>query len=92
MEKIDHFLLSPNKSSLVFLDLFPCEGKNPEDVVRRYTEKIKVVPDEVRRTCRLTGFTPIPSFTLSPFECESPSLALSGLYHLHGEAGHVLGL
>lgn len=38
----------------------------------------------------------IPSFTLSPFdalsECESPSLALSGLYHLHGEAGHVLGL
>lgn len=83
-------------SAFSFLDLFPCEGKNPEDVVRRYTEKIKVMPDEVRHTCRLKGFTPIPSFTLSPFdaltECESPSLALSGLYHLHGEAGHVLGL
>lgn len=26
------------------------QGKNPEDVVRRYTEKIKVVPDEVRKT------------------------------------------
>ena len=25
-------------------------GKNPEDVVRRYTEKIKVVPDEVGKT------------------------------------------
>lgn len=25
------------------------QGKNPEDVVRRYTEKIKVLPDEVRR-------------------------------------------
>lgn len=30
-----------------FCDLF-LKGKNPEDVVRRYTEKIKVVPDEVR--------------------------------------------
>lgn len=30
-------------------DLFCDKGKNPEDVVRRYTEKIKVLPDEVRK-------------------------------------------
>lgn len=66
--------------------------------MRRYTEKIKVVPDEVRRTCRFKGFAPIPSLTPSPFdvltesEDEVHSLALSGLHHLHGEAGHVLRL
>lgn len=56
---MNHFQLSQNKLVLPFfvIPFFPppiCfvwEGKNPEDVVKRYTEKIKVLPDEVRAAC-----------------------------------------
>lgn len=40
-------------------------------MVRRYTEKIKVVPDEVRHTCRLTGFAPILSVSHHLMPCLS---------------------
>ena len=90
-------------------DLFYDKGKNPEDVVRRYTEKIKVLPDEVRKgytkmTHRATegyffcahreGKRKCHKYTVmySTVADEAFWLAIPGLYHLHGEAGHVIGI
>lgn len=64
-------------------------GKNPEDVVRRYIQKVKTPPDEVswhggraggghRAWCDTREVTPA-----------SPP---PGLHHLHGAVGHLVGL
>lgn len=64
-------------------------GKNPEDVVRRYIQKVKTPPDEVswhggraggghRAWCDTREVTPT-----------SPP---PGLHHLHGAVGHLVGL
>lgn len=80
--------------------------------MRRYTEKIKAAPDEVRKVTKNTGSS---RFVLSlmhsviagcPKEvreslinmqscgvaAEALWLVIPGLYHLHGKAGHVIGL
>lgn len=114
------------------LSFVPRQGKNPEDVVRRYTEKIKVLPDEVGRAPHShlhslrVGFnppTPQPIHPLTPNQThtytpppyppwsqrlmstlsvkvmvsaqsadEAFRCAIPGLHHLHGEAGHVVGI
>lgn len=56
------------------LSFVPRQGKNPEDVVRRYTEKIKVLPDEVGKsgvnTPQHTHASPMPT-VMPPFDVQT---------------------
>lgn len=98
---MNDFQFSQNKLVLPFLSshffpppiCFVWEGKNPEDVVKRYTEKIKVLPDEVRTACPdWEGLARVWVRRWPQVEVRLSVLALAGLHHLHGEAARVLRL
>lgn len=63
--------------------------------MKRYTEKIKVLPDEVRTACPGLGRGLARVWVRRggpQVEVRLSVLALAGLHHLHGEAARVLRL